>query len=101
MPIKFKDFDDDEREEFARGGRLYHDITPTVNACQREYINEDVDMHDQILVMATRRYKLHSTKGFSFFVTNYSSDRPPFNQVGRPGGSKSLETKRETLWVDG
>lgn len=99
MTPKFKNFDDEEKEEFARCGRLYHDITPTVNLCQKEYINDDPEMDDQILVMATPKHRLHPTKNCSFFVTNYSTDRKPFNEVGRIRGEKSLKTERKILWA--
>lgn len=96
---KFEDFDDEENLRFARCGRLYHDITPTINSFQEEVINEDEEMHDQIIVMATVKWKLHPTKGCSFFVTNYSTDRKPFNKVGRASGTRSLNPQREILWA--
>lgn len=102
MKIKIRDdFDDEDRDLFARCGRVYRDLTPLVQVLQNEEINPYLEMSNDILVLSTIKHRLFPTDGSPMLVTNFSSDVKPYNKVGNKTGYgwlKIPELKRTIIW---
>lgn len=97
--VKFEDFDDEENLRFARCGRLYEDMGYSIIQAQEEYIGTYPDERNEVIVVATRKWRLHPTRNWSHMATNYSSDCKPYGEVAIIRGERSLKPEREILWA--